>query len=100
MDARSVAGTVEALTRQGYRGDFRAEPEGLRETASGRIFAPEDLVVEALERFEGTSDPDDEAAVFALRSRDGTVRGTWTVAFGPAMPPLDGEMAHRLRDAR
>jgi len=100
MAPASVSEAVEQYGARGYAADFRAEPEGLRVVGGDRLFAPEDLVVDDLARFEGTSDPDDEAVVFALRARDGSVRGTWTVAFGPGMAPLDGEMARRLESGR
>jgi len=100
MQAASVSDAVDELGARGYTACFRAEADGIRVTNSDRLFAPEELVIDDLERFEGISNPDDEAVVFALRSRDGAVRGTWTVAFGPGMDPLDGEMARRLGSDR
>jgi len=100
MEAASVSEAVEELGARGYTACFRAEADGIRATGSDRLFAPEELVIDDLERFEGISNPDDEAVVFALRSRDGAVSGTWTVAFGPGMDPLDGEMARRLSSDR
>jgi len=97
---RNLAEAVDRLHAQGYRADFRAEEGGLRELSSRRLYEPESLVVEELLRFEGDSDPEAQAAVFALRARDGSARGTWTVSYGPGMDPLDGEMARRLADAR
>lgn len=96
---RSVAEAVDALTRRGYASDFRATPEAtLRESGSGECFAPEALEVEGLYRFEGVSDPDDQTIVFALRSADDRVRGTYTVPFGPVMGAHDAEVVRRLRD--
>lgn len=51
-----------------------------------RSYAPRDLVVEAVVRFEGLSDPEDEAVLFALRAPDG-LRGTFVAAYGPQMEP-------------
>jgi len=51
--------------------------------------------VDEIVRFEGDSDPGDESAVFALVSEDGT-KGTYTVAFGPMMDPLDAEVVRKL----
>jgi len=100
MDARSVSEAVTALAARGYVDGFRAEGDGLRHLESGMLVPAEALLVDELLRFEGTSDPDDEAMVFAVRSVDGRVRGTWTVAFGAALDPVDGEMARRLVDVR
>ena len=94
---------VDALRRfsgRGYTDAFQAKPEGLRSLETGAIFSPEDLVVEDVARFEGQSDPGDEATIFALRSQDGGIRGTYTVTFGTYMDALDAVMVPRLRDAR
>jgi hypothetical protein len=97
--AASVAATVEALTERGYTGDFRAGPgPSLREVRSGASFSVESLRVDSLHRFEGVSDPDDQAIVFALRSPDDRIRGTYVVTYGPAMGPDDAEVVRRLGD--
>ncbi len=59
---------------------------------------PELLVIEEAARFEGISDPADEAIVLALHCREDGIKGTYTVPFGPEMGGLDAEMMHRLRD--
>jgi len=92
---QSVAEVVDRLTRAGYRDQFRAEGSELRAIEEGCAHPPRELVVEAFERFEGTTDPGDEAIVFALVCRHG-VRGTWTVTYGPQMEPDDAELASEL----
>jgi hypothetical protein len=77
----TVARVVDRLTQDGYPAQFRAEDDGLH-VVGGAVFAPEDVVVEKMARFEGVSDPDDECVVFALRAPDGT-RGTWAATYGP-----------------
>lgn len=99
-EREGLAAAVERLTGDGYAGSFRAEERGLRETTSGRLFDPDQLVFEELLRFEGETDPDDQAAVLALRSRDGSICGTYVVAYGPGMDPLDAQALHGLRDGR
>lgn len=94
---------VDALRRFGKRGytdEFQARPEGLRSLATGEVFSPEHLIVDDVARFEGASDPGDEATIFALRSEEGETRGTYTVTYGPAMDGLDAEMVPRLREGR
>jgi len=54
--------------------------------------------VQEVARFEGISDPADEAIVLALHCREDGVKGTFTVPFGPGMGALDAEMMRRLRD--
>lgn len=51
-------------------------------------------------RFEGASDPADEAAVFALTCGHCGAKGTYTTAFGPAMTADDAELVRQLVDCR
>jgi hypothetical protein len=97
---RPLSEVVDRLTRLGYPDSFRAEPGGLRATGSGLLHAPEDLVVEASERFEGISDPEDMAIVLALRCRAHGCRGTYVTPYGKDMPSPDAELMARLSDAR
>lgn len=95
-----MAALVDRLTREGYSDTFRGESGGVRALRSGHVHAPEDLVVESIGRFEGISDPEDEAIVLAVRSSIDGCRGTYTVPYGKDMPSLDGEFIARIPDAR
>jgi hypothetical protein len=97
---RRLAAAVERLTEAGYTETFRGEAGGIRAATAGHLHPPEELVVEAIERFEGVSDPEDEAIVLALRSSVDGCRGTYTAPYGEAMPPLDAELIARIPDAR
>jgi hypothetical protein len=96
----SLAQEVSRLSALGYSGDFRAESKGLREVTSRHVYAPEELWIDELMRFEGPTDPDDHALLLALRSERDGVRGTNAVGFGVSMDALDAQMVRRLRDAR
>jgi hypothetical protein len=96
----TLSEAVERLTAAGYEHDFRAEPDGLRAVGTSCVHRPESLVIEETLRFEGESDPQDEAALFALRCEAHGTRGTYVVAYGPAMDPLDADMVRRLSDGR
>jgi hypothetical protein len=93
----TISEALARLDAAGFIDAFRAEPGVLRALAAARSFAPESLVVEEVRRFEGESDPDDMAIVFALRSAAGDVRGTFTSAYGPKLAdPAAAEMLRRL----
>ncbi len=94
METMSQA--LERFEREGYRSGFRARPHGDLTIDGHELFAPEDLVVDEIVRFEGTSDPGDEAVLFALRSRDGRVRGTFATTYGMQCDPRDVEVLRRL----
>ena len=98
MDTVQVA--IERLREQGFTDSFQAEGAGLRALETGRLIAPERLVVEAVNRFEGNSDPDDESIVFALRNRENDVRGTWVVSYGTRLDPVNAMCLERLKPRR
>ena len=100
MAMENLAQAVERLTTAGYEDDFRAERSGLRAARTGRIHEPELLIIDEVVRFEGATDPDEEAAVFALKSERDETKGTYVVSYGIYMDPLDAVMVRRLTDGR
>lgn len=91
---------IHRLAAAGYREDFRAEIGGLRSLGSGRLHEPESLAIEEIVRFEGTSDPEGQAVLFALSSQPQGVRGTYVAAYGLYIDPLDAAIVHRLHHVR
>ncbi len=100
MFTETLSQAVDRLTADGYTDDFRAEPGGLRAIVADVLYRPESLDIEEIVRFEGITDPADEAIVLALRSEKDGIKGTYAVAYGPGMGPLDAEMIRRLPDKR
>jgi hypothetical protein len=95
-----MAGVVDRLTRAGYSETFRGEAGGVRALKADHVHRPEDLVIESIDRFEGISDPQDEAIVIAVRSQTDGCRGTYTLPYGKNMSTLDGELLARIPDGR
>lgn len=87
---------VQRFERQGFRQNFRAAPKGRLTVDGDVLYEPEELVVEEVARFEGSSDPSDEAVLFALRTADGKVRGTFAATYGPQADPSTIEAVRRL----
>lgn len=97
---RRMAGVIDRLTKAGYTDTFRGESGGILGLRSGHLHPPEELVVESIDRFEGVSDPEDQAMVLALRCPVDGCRGTYTVPYGSNMPAIDGGLIARIPDAR
>ena len=96
----TLSEATDRLSSAGYRDSFRAETGGLRALAARKLFTPDQLVVEEVVRFEGPSDPGDEAILFALRSDDGEVRGTYASGYGTGLDPVNAEVVRRLPSRR
>lgn len=60
-------------------------------------FDPSTLTVDEIVRFEGASDPDDEAILYALTTGDGH-RGVYSTAYGAAASSDDIDVLLALRD--
>ncbi len=100
MSLESLSDALSRLVRSGFGDAFQAEPDGLRARIKGTLHKPESLLIEQTVRFEGESDPSEEAIVFALLCEESRTRGTYTVVFGPEMDPLDVAMVERIREQR
>ncbi|HLF16470.1 MAG TPA: hypothetical protein VI796_03450 [Candidatus Thermoplasmatota archaeon] len=102
--AGSEGTLLEALARreaEGYRGQF-----GVR--AAGRVVCftcraeqpPGEVTLQALDRFEGASNPDGEAAIASVKCGRCGALGTLVVTYGPEAPIEEAIALKGLRDAR
>ena len=99
MMMETLSEAIDRLRAAGYRDSFRGEAGGIRALAARRLYAPEDLAIDETVRFEGPTDPGDEAILFAVRSRDGAVRGTFVSGYGIGVDPTSAELVRRLPSA-
>ena len=86
----TLASAVEGLARSGFREHFQMKAGKLLALDSGKTFNAPELEIRAYHRFEGNSDPDDMAIVYAIESHSG-VRGTLVDAFGVYADPAVGD---------
>ena len=82
----TVACAVDELGRRGFTEGFRVIDGGLRAIGTGKTVRTEDLVIREFYRFEGISDPDDMAIVYAIEGKEG-LRATVVDAFGVYSDP-------------
>jgi hypothetical protein len=91
---------IQRLRAAGYVNDFFASPDGkLGCRSCGRSHDPEGIEIHETVRFEGDSNPDDEAILLALSCADGCV-GQFSAAFGPATAAADVMVLQRLNQGR
>jgi hypothetical protein len=96
MFTETLSQAVDRLTAAGYTDDFRTEPGGLRAVVADILYQPESLRLLEIDRFEGLTDPADEALVLALTCEADGIKGIYTVTYGPGIGALDAEMVRRL----
>jgi hypothetical protein len=84
MSDPTVVDEIASLRARGYTGDFGvATNERLRCSACLRDRRATDAAIESTARFEGASNPDDQAIVFGLRCQSCGSRGVLVTAYGP-----------------
>ena len=86
---------IERLRELGYTQDWYAKDGSLRCGASEVTYDPATVTVDHIVRFEGTSDPGDEAILFALTT-DCSRRGLYSAAYGADMSPADIDVVQAL----
>ena len=78
---KTLAVCLSKMISEGYREDFRVTDSGLEALQSGKEYLPQDIRIVNFYRFEGESDPDDNAILYVIETCDGT-RGTLVDAYG------------------
>lgn len=96
----NLSQALRRLEAAGYVHTFRARDGRLHDLTAGVSHPPEELVIDETLRFEGATDPDEQVITFALSLAGGDPLGTYTVAFGPAMPAADAAVVQRLDPPR
>lgn len=81
-EMKTLVSCMNSLHEDGYRENFVMEEKGLKAMESEKIYQPEEIKITNFYRFEGESDPGDNAILYAIETSDG-VKGTLTDAYGP-----------------
>jgi hypothetical protein len=83
----TVLDAVHQLEAEGYGASFTLRPDGIYCSACKREHVADNAAVERVYRFEGPSDPDEEAVVYGLRCPVCGARGMLVSAYGPTADP-------------
>ena len=84
MTEPTVTQEIARLRAAGYSADFAVTAQGQLQCGScGHSHPASDAVIESTARFEGQSDPADQAIVFGLRCRSCACLGVLVAAYGP-----------------
>lgn len=83
MALETMSQTLARLSAAGFGDDLVVADGRLRSAATGVDLDPATLLAVEIARFEGESDPADEAIVVAVATRAGEPLGTLTMPYGP-----------------
>jgi hypothetical protein len=92
----TMTDAIVRLRAVGYEIDFAATIDGkLMCVACGVVYDPEVIAIDHTVRFEGDSNPDDEAILLALHGADGCM-GLYSAGFGPSASAHDAVVLRLL----
>lgn len=100
IDADSVTDALAKLADAGYRTDFTGRHGQVHCGICGDDHGAELAQVDHVYRYEGPSDPDEEAIVLALSCPVCGAKGTLVSGYGPSTDPDDIELIVALADDR
>ena len=89
----TVSQTVETLRQRGFSVDFNLKENCL--VCHAGLFDVNNFEIVEVYRFEGNSDPSDEAIVYAIQSVSG-IKGVLVNGYGISSDPMSAEMAQKL----
>jgi hypothetical protein len=83
---KSLSSCLNKMVQDGYSADFKVTEEGLYTLDTHKTYYPPDVRVVNFFRFEGPSDPDDNAILYVIETNDG-IKGTLVDAYGAYSDP-------------
>jgi hypothetical protein len=89
----TVTAAVKGLKERGYTKDFNLKENCL--VCHEEKYHSEDFEITEVYRFEGETDPADEAVVYAIESNKGD-RGVLVSGYGSSADETSAEMARKL----
>ena len=84
----TMVNAIAVLEAEGYTGQFTINGEGIHCPRCHLMHSADRGLVERVVRFEGASDPDDEAILLGLRCPECGALGTFASGYGPSADPV------------
>ncbi len=95
----TLSEAVNGLKSRGYTIDFNLEYDHLHCHKTSTRLKPSEFEITEIHRFEGFTDPADEAVVYAIESKNGQ-KGILVNGFGISADDASDEMIKKLAVAR
>ena len=93
----TMSEAVNGLKKRGYELDFNLQENCL--ICHGDKFNVDDFEIVEVYRFEGNSDPSDEAVVYAIESKSG-IKGVLVNGYGISANAMNSDLAKKLNISR
>jgi hypothetical protein len=94
---KTLSSCTRKLSQNGYSTQFKALKNGLESLDTHDVFEPADVKIINFYRFEGESDPSDNAILYVLETQSGE-KGTLTDAYGVYTDPKVSEFVKQVEE--
>lgn len=92
----TLSQAIAGFKQQGYTKDFNLLADKLECRDNGHCFEPTEFHVDAIRRYEGMSNTDDNSVLYAISTSSG-LKGLLVDAFGVYSDSLSPAMIEKLR---
>ncbi len=94
----TISEVIQKLQSEGYTVDFNLKENCLECHENALQVHPDEFVVDKHYRFEGMSDPADEAIIYAISSTRHNIKGILVNGYGTSSEPLTQELVNALKE--
>ncbi len=93
----TLSQTIDGLKKEGYNMDFNIQDECIVCHQNKTVLSPDDFEIDKVYRFEGESNPDDEAVLYALSSSKFGVKGLLVNGYGISADEASAALVEKLQ---
>jgi hypothetical protein len=93
----TLSETINGLKKEGYDLDFNIREECLVCHERNTILSPDEFEIDKVYRFEGASNPDDEAILYAISSAKYGVKGLLVNGYGIFAEDASAALVEKLQ---
>lgn len=97
QEMRDMRYCINKAVNNGYTQDFKVNDKGLLSLQTRQVYTPDDVKVVDFYRFEGASDPDDNAILYVIETGNGS-KGTLVDAYGVYADMQIGRFLKQVED--
>ncbi len=92
----TLSEALDGLRKQGFTQDYNLKADHLHCQPDDIVLRPADFDVVDVYRFEGMTDPANEAVLYAIEAKNGN-KGVLVDGYGASSESISAEMAEKLR---
>jgi hypothetical protein len=95
-DYGTLSQTINGLKAEGYTLDFNIQEDRLVCHHANTALSPDDFEIDGVFRFEGESNPDDEAVLYAISSTKDDTKGLLVNGYGISSDDASSALVQKL----